>query len=122
MTALDTALLPKIKSIIDTYGKDAVFTVHGISEYDPDEGSVVDSGTVEYTAKVTPPENYRADMIDGDTILVNDCHIAVAAQGLSFTPITGMAVAFDDTNWKVITVTSGYTGESIGLYGMQLRR
>jgi len=122
MTTLDTVLLPKIVDLIALYGKDATFTVHGISSYDPDTGSVIESGTTNYTVKVTPPENYIASMIDGDTIMANDTHISVAASGLSFTPVTGMKVTFDSLVWKIVSVQTEYTGESIGLYTMQLRR
>jgi len=122
MTALDTSLIPKIKTIIADFGKDATFTVHGISSYDPDTGSVIESGTTNYTVKVTPPENYTVSMIDGDLIQANDTRISVAASGLSFTPVTGMKVTFDNQAWKVVFVQTEYTGESIGLYTMQLRR
>ena len=122
MTALDTTLLPKIKSLIEDYGKDAVFTVHGISVYDPDEGSVVDSGTVSHTVKVTPPENFTANLIDGDNIKRNDCRVSIAASGLSFTPINGMKVEFDSQVWRIVGIQVEYTGESIGLYALQLRK
>jgi hypothetical protein len=121
-TVLDSALIPKIKTIISTYGKNVVFTVHGISEYDADEGSVVDSGSTDYTVKATPPENYTRNLIDGDMIRDNDCKISISASGLLFTPENGMKVTFDNQNWKVVGVETGYTGEDIGLYSMQLRR
>ncbi len=122
MTSLDTTLIPKIKSVIDDYGKDAVFTVHGISVYDPDEGSVVESGSVDYTVKITPPENYTSNLIDGDIIKDNDCKVSIAASGLLFTPENQMKVTFDNQVWRVVGVNTEYTGESIGLYSMQLRR
>ena len=106
MTALDTTLIPKIKSVLDTYGKNAVFTVHGISVYDPDEGSVVDSGSVEYTVKITPPENYTSNLIDGDIIQDNDCKVSIAALGLSFTPDKLMKVTFDNQAWRVIGIVT----------------
>jgi hypothetical protein len=121
-TALDTALIPKIKSIIEDFGKSVVFTVHGIAEYDPDEGSVVESGSTDYTVKATPPENYSRNLVDGDMIQENDCRISISASGLSFTPKNGMPVVFDNENWRVVAVETGYTGEDIGLYSMQLRR
>jgi len=122
MTSLDTTLIPKIKSVLDDYGKDAVFTVHGISVYDPDEGSVVESGSVDYTVKITPPENYTSNLVDGDIIKDNDCKVSVAASGLAFVPETQMKVTFDNQVWRVVGVNTEYTGESIGLYSMQLRR
>ena len=121
-TALDTALIPKIKSIIDLYGKSVVFTVHGITEYDPDEGSVVESGSTDYTVKSTPPENYSRNLVDGDMIRENDCRISISASGLSFTPTNGMPVVFDNENWRVVSVATEYTGDDIGLFSMQLRR
>jgi len=121
-TALDTTLIPKIKSIIDTYGKNVVFVVPGLSSYDPDDGSVVDSGVQEYTIKASPPANYRADMIDGDVIESNDCSISISASGLLFTPRNGLEVTFDSQSWRVMNVITGYTGDEIGIYEMQLRR
>tara|TARA_Y100000310_G_C20568506_1_gene756791 strand:- start:229 stop:600 length:372 start_codon:yes stop_codon:yes gene_type:complete len=121
-TALDTLLIPKIKSLVDDYGKDVTFTIHGISSYDPNDGSVVDSGSIDYVVKATPPMNYSSDMIDGDAILLNDCSISIPAQNLLFTPKTGLVVTFDNEAWTVVGIRTEYTGESIGLYTMQLRR
>jgi hypothetical protein len=121
-TSLDTTLIPKIKTIIDDYGKDVVFVVPGLASYDPDDGSVIESGIQKYTVKATPPENYRADMIDGDVIQQNDCMITISSSGLSFTPQNGLEVTFDDQSWRIMGIQTGYTGEDICLYEMQLRR
>ena len=121
-TALDTTLIPKIKSIIDTYGKNVVFVVPGLASYDPDDGSVIESGVKKYTVKSTPPANYNSDMIDGDTIESNDCSISISSSGLLFTPANGLEVTFDNQSWRVMNVITGYTGDEIGIYEMQLRR
>lgn len=121
-TALDTTLIPKIKSIIEDYGKNVVFVVPGVASYDPDDGSVIESGVQKYTVKATPPANYKADMIDGDTIQDNDCMINISASGLLFTPENGREVTFDSQSWRIMSVQTAYTGEDIGLYEIQLRR
>lgn len=121
-TALDTILIPKIKSIIEDYGKNVVFVVPGVASYDPDDGSVIESGVQKYTVKATPPANYKADMIDGDTIQDNDCMINISASGLLFTPENGREVTFDSQSWRIMSVQTAYTGEDIGLYEIQLRR
>lgn len=121
-TALDTTLIPKIKSIIEDYGKNVAFVVPGVASYDPDDGSVIESGVQKYTVKATPPANYKADMIDGDTIQDNDCMINISASGLLFTPENGREVTFDSQSWRIMSVQTAYTGEDIGLYEIQLRR
>ena len=121
-TALDTTLIPKIKSIIEDYGKNVVFVVPGVASYDPDDGSVIESGVQKYTVKATPPANYKADMLDGDTIQDNDCMINISAYGLLFTPENGREVTFDSQSWRIMSVQTAYTGEDIGLYEIQLRR
>lgn len=121
-TALDTTLIPKIKSIIDTYGKTVTIAVPGLTHYDADSGSVIEAGTVTHTVKVTPPENYNSRWIDGDLILEGDCQISLAASGLTFTPENGHVFTIDSQKWKVVRVQTEYTGDDIGLYVMQLRR
>ena len=121
-TVLDTTLIPKIKSVIEDYGKNVVFVVPGVASYDPDDGSVIESGVQKYTVKATPPANYKADMIDGDTIQDNDCMINISASGLLFTPENGREVTFDSQSWRIMSVQTAYTGEDIGLYEIQLRR
>jgi len=121
-TALDTTLVPKVKSIIDTYGKTISFVVPGLNEYDADSGSVIESGVVTHSVKSTPPENYSSRWVAGEIIKEGDTQVSIAASGLLFTPVNGLVVTIDGENWKAIRVQSMYTGDDIALYSLQLRR
>ena len=121
-TTLDTALIPKIKSVIDTYGKTVTIDVAGLTHYDPDSGAVIEAGTITHTVKVTPPEGFATRWIDGDLIQEGDAQVSLATSGLTFTPVNGQVVTIDAQAWNVVRVQSEYTGDEIGLYTLQLRR
>jgi hypothetical protein len=121
-TALDTTLIPKIKSVIEKYGKTVTIDVSGLTHYDPDSGSVIESGTVTHTVKVTPPENFNSRWIDGDLIQEGDAQVSMSPSGLTFTPENGHVFTIDNQKWKIVRVQTEYTGDDIGLYVMQLRR
>jgi hypothetical protein len=120
-TALDTTLVPKVQSIINDYGKTITVEVPGLSEYDADSGSVIESGVVTYSVKGTPPENFTSRWIDGDLVKDGDTQVSIAASGLSFTPVNGQTVTIDTDHWKVVRVQTVYTGDDIALYTLQLR-
>lgn len=121
MTALDDKLVPKILSLIDKFGKTAVFTELTTNTYDPATGTV-STVEVNHNRKMSPPSDYDLRYVDNDLIKMGDAQTMVAASGIPFTPVQAMKVAFDSNDWHIVTVSPVYTGNIIGAYKLQLRR
>ncbi len=121
MTILDDELLPTAKSLLDELGK-AVTLVEDTRVYDPDTGSVVITPGASHTVKCTPPFPYNQHEIDGDAIRAEDARVFLAGQDIPVTPSVEMRVVIDGDTFAIRTVVPIYSGESVVLYGLQLRR
>ena len=121
-TILDKRLIPRVKVIVDKYGKTVTFRTYPAETYDAASGSTTEGVKTDYSRKVTPPQNYESKYIDGEIIQEGDCQIFVPTKDLGFTPAKGMKVIFDSEVWKIIGLKPIYTGDDIALYELQLRR
>ena len=124
MTDLDTRLIPRVLELITKYGKDVTFKTFPSATYTPTTGKTTPGAETDYSEKVTPPEPYEDKFIDGEIVQIGDCRVYLAASGLAFTPEKGMEVEFDaeGITWRIVRIMPVYTGESIAMYGLQLRR
>jgi len=121
-TSLDLILVPKVYSLIDELGRSVSFSSVTSSAYDPTTG-VTSQATSAKTAKATPPAPYNIMYVDGDIIESGDMETLIAAQGLTWTPVVGMAMTWASGNvWRVVSVKPIYSGESVCAYSLQLRR
>jgi hypothetical protein len=124
LTTLDTKLIPKIFNLVERLGKNVTFET-GESEpvdYDPDTGHTTYDTPDSYTRKVTPPEAYENYFIDDDLIKAGDTRVYLPAKDLTFTPELEMKVTIDSIDWVVVNIETIYTGGSVALYELQLRR
>ena len=121
-TELDVTLIPEILAIVTEYGKDVIFEVPQLSEYDHSSGGVTETGPARHTKKVTPPANYDRKYIDGGSILAEDMQIFLPASELEFVPTKNCKVTVDNQVYVVVSIRPYYTGESIAIYELQLRR
>jgi len=121
MTDLDNALVPVSLDLINSFGKDGTFTVKDSEAYDPSTG-VVSVTTSTVVIKMSPPTPYERRYINGDLVKAGDTEVLIAASGLTFTPDEGQKVEFDSETWNVVSVGRLYSGESIAVYRLQLRR
>jgi hypothetical protein len=119
---LDDRLVPKVLEIVQKYGKIVGFVVPTSQTYDPATGTNTVTTPVTYNKKVTPPQNYSSRLIDGQNILAGDCQIFLPASGLTFAPVAGMKVTIASQTWAIVNAGPIYTGESIALYELQLRK
>ena len=122
MTVLDDKLVPKAKELLDKFGKSATFSVSGFSQYDPNTGEVTVGTPTTYTVKVTPPSPFDKNYQPGGTTEASDLRVYLAASGLSFTPSNGQKVVFDSESYNVIAVETIFSGDSVALYGVRIRR
>lgn len=121
MTVLDTKLLPVVFNIIEKYGKTVSFGVQTGGVYD--EGTRTYSGgtTTPTSKKVSPPDRFADELINGDTIQAKDLYVILPAQGLTFTPQVGWTVTVDSVVYMTIRVDPIYSGELVAAYQIQLR-
>lgn len=120
MTSLDEKILPKIASMIDTFGILATFTVPGDQDYHAADG-VVDAGPVtSIVAKVSPPNATKVEWEGGDQVINTQTECYVAGQGLTFVPVPGMIVATADDEWVITKVEPLRSGDSVAAFRLVL--
>lgn len=122
MTQLDTVFLPLATELLTEYGKAATFHAYTGGSYTPSTGTGSPGSETQYSKKIIPPYNVDLSFVDGDTIRVGDMMTGLAAENLEFTPVEGMKVTVESQAWSVVKVQPVYSGESIALYQLILRR
>ena len=122
MTELDDALVPEVLALINDLGRDTTFEVEADSnDYNPSTSSPTVSKT-SYVRKATPPFAYKKEFIDGDTVLVGDQFVMIAASGLAFTPEVGMVVVQQDgVRWNCVRVIQIDSGAQTAAYEIHVR-
>ena len=121
MTALDDVLLPAVKAIISSVGVAMTAATITTDTYDPSTGETTqDSTDASFTA--SPLLQYNLKQIDGELILSGDTKIVIAGQDATFTPIRDMRITFDSVSWKIVSVKTIYSGESIAAWICQMRK
>ncbi len=122
-TRLDAKFVPLVLSKLETFGKDAVFTVYPSAGYDPTTGKLTPGTGTPYTVKIIPPYPYEHGYRGPDVIQAGDMQTGIAASGLAFTPKPdAMTVTIDGQVYRIVSVEPIYSGEQVCLYLLQLRR
>ena len=124
-TTLDIRLIPKVNTLINKYGKPVTFTRKTPGAYNPATLESAVSGTLQLSAKVTPPQNFDSRYVDGDMIRRDDLQVILAAKSLevsSFTPRRGDEITISGETFRIEQVSPIYSGEQIAAYTYQLRR
>ncbi|HZM00989.1 MAG TPA: hypothetical protein VFD43_12135 [Planctomycetota bacterium] len=118
VTVLDTKLLPKVKSILDKYGRDATFYA-APTGYSPTTGTASAGGSLG-AAKVSPLA-YDVRLMDKDLIQEGDCGVVLAGSGLAFTPAVNMRVVVGSTSFHIVATKRYDSGEQTCAWALHLR-
>lgn len=114
---LDTA-----KRLVDQSGASATISTQDTGTYDPSTGDLNPSSTSSAMVNISPPENFSLSSIDGDAVLKSDLRTIVPAKGLSLSPVSGMKLTYNGTQYTIVDVQAQeYQGEVI-FYEVQLRK
>lgn len=119
-TTLDEKLVPKALSLIQRFGHEIDFIDETVS-FDAVAGTISVSASTTYSTRVSPPERYLDQYVDGDTVQFGDARVFVPASGLAFAPTNTMRVEFDGTYWRIVSVDEIWSGEQRALYEVQIR-
>ncbi len=122
MTRIDDLVLPKVVSVLATYGKTLTVEIPLDADYVPATGEVIRQAPTTHTVKATPPDPYSSRLADGSAIKIGDSRIYVAGSGLAFVPAEGQRWTIDGATWVTVRTNAIYSGESIALWEIQLRR
>ena len=123
MTALDDEMVPLALSLIAEFGKVVTFTKITIGPYDPETGGASETGPlVDTDLTITPPQQFEERYIDGDLVQRSDVFTFLAASGLVAVPDTKYSVEIDGISFRVMSVEDIYSGTSIALHKIHLRR
>lgn len=123
MTQLDDKLLPALKALVeDKVGAQVTIKKKGAEEYDAGSGQTIRGAPTTFTAKATPPGDYREMFGDGSSIKASDTQIGFAGQDLAFTPELEDLITVGGLVWTVTLVKPIYSGASICFWFVNLHR
>lgn len=119
MTALDDRLVPRVKALIERFGKLLTFTIEETS-FDAAAGATVVNDRRLESVRCSPPAQFMIEAAGGTAKLSESLETYLPAQGLSFEPKVGMVVSFDGRDRKVLGVGKVYTGEAIAVFRLEV--
>lgn len=123
-TELDNEALPLVLETLAEFGKAVVIKIYPSASYSPSTGSTTPGTAIQYNKKIIPPYPYENKYIDGDIIREGDLQSGIAASGLEFSlekpDLTRFVI--DGFEWLVISAKPVYSGDSIAMYQLHLRK
>lgn len=124
---LDATLRPTARRLIKKYGKDATLKRETLGTFDPAASEYSGGGTTSYAVKVSPPERFRQDMIDGQMVRRDDFEVLASDLALSITPTAGDestkdTLVLDSEEYQIIRVNPVYSGEQVAMFRLHCRK
>jgi len=120
-TELDQRLIPIAYDLVDRLGKQVVIK-KGTPAYDATTGQGSESGVVDHSVKITPPQEYDDGYVPSDLIQRGDMKTYLPAKDLTFVPDPGDRMIIDSVTWRIEFSNPIYSGEDIALHELLLRR
>ncbi len=119
MTLDKTARATAFK-LIKKFGKNAILR-RRTSTYSAATRKTTEA-TTDLKVKVSPPEDFKFNQIDGTLVQAGDAKVSIAALGLKFEPDAETdSIVMDSVEWKIVTVKTTWSGELPALFELQLR-
>lgn len=120
MTVLDSPFRNLAHDLIAKYGKTVTFSKPGTATYDPVTGTNTPGTPTTTTVKVSPPEAFKINEVNGTTIQAQDVKVSAAA--VDYVPDISQTVTFDGNAYNIISVSPIYSGDLVVKYDCQLRK
>lgn len=120
MTSFDKRFRNLARNMIAKYGKEVVFSKPGTASYDPVTGTNTPGTPTTATVKVSPPEAFKVNEVNGTTIQAQDVKVSTAA--IDYVPDISQTVTFDGNTYNIISVSPVYSGDLVAKYDCQLRK
>lgn len=119
---LDASLRPVARKLIAKLGKDATITRTAQGAFDPVTGTHGAPTETPYSVKVTPPKQFRKELVDGNAIQRQDFQVSLAAEQLTFTPnIETDTITIDSKVYSIVNADPVYSGELVVKYDLHCR-
>lgn len=120
-TTLDAKIVPKVLTVIETYGTNAVITQPVDPEVVPGVGQL-NAGEQSMTRKITPPAQVSGFPASGESA-ASDMEALIAASGLPFVPVMNLAkLTHNGVTYVITDVLPLYSGDDVAAYTLRLRR
>lgn len=118
---LDRTARAAAERLIRAFGK-SVTIRRATRSFDPATGKTTET-TQDFPAKISPPERFREDLVDGTLVLAGDLRAQLAAAGLAIVPEPVRdRVVIDGTAWSLLRADPVMSGEQVALYTLHLRK
>ena len=118
---LDAILRPLGKSLINQFGKSATITRTIGGTFDPVAGANTGTSEQTFSIKVSPPEKYRRELVDGTVILEDDFKVQVSAIAIEPDAETDR-ITLDGVTYQIVSAPPVYSGEQAAIYELQCRK
>jgi len=118
---LGSRLFNRVETIINKYGTTAILYL-GVGEYSAVAGKRTITEEITQTKKIIPPYPFRKELVNGDTIRIEDMQTGVAAKNLSVPIYDGLQVTVMSQIYTIERYWPIIANDTIVLYLMQLRK
>lgn len=128
-TELDLKFQPKVWALVARVGIDATFYTYPSLTIDKSQSTVTKGTAVTFTAKITPPEQFREKLagasipgesggLSGSPDEQSDKFKTFLASGvgqspIGFTPELGMRVDFSSKSWRILMIDTIQPGDDV---------
>jgi hypothetical protein len=117
----DTTARATAERLIRRFGKSATIR-RAARTFDTATGKTTHT-VEEFTVKVSPPERFREDLIDGTLVRAGDLRAHLPAEGLDIVPEPVRdRIIIDGKPWSLLRVDPVMSGEQAALYTLHLRK
>ena len=107
--------------LIARFGK-AITLRRAARTYDPATGKTTDT-TQDFLVKISPPDRFRENLVDGELVRSGDLQAFMAAKGAPVVPeqTTDKAI-IDGVPWTLVRVDPVFSGEQAAFYTLHMRK
>lgn len=124
VTPLDEKLVPKALALIEKFGTNATFHIpaNDPPTFDADTNTTAEGAITDHVRKISPPDPYTKEWIDGKLIVLGDARCYVAASGIPFTPNEGQKLTYGGDKWQIIKSDPLVSGDLTAAYELRIRK
>lgn len=121
-TQLDEKIGQKVINMLLSRGVALPYLTNGDESFDAETRTVNFNDAGVYNVNSIPPYNFKKKYVDGKTVRQGDLITGVPGLNLEFIPVPGMRVIINEVIWNLQSVSPVYSGESIALYILHVRK
>jgi hypothetical protein len=123
-TPLDAKLVPVALKLIEKFGTNVTFHIpaNDPPTFNPATNTAATGAITDVVRKMSPPDPYTKEWIDGKLIVLGDARSFIAASGITFTPNEGQQLTYLGVKWLILKSDPLISGDEVAAYELRIRK